>query len=93
MKLKVSKETIIRLAILLLTLINTVAVMAGFSPIDLTDAVVTETVEAVYTAVSYLILVVSTLWAAWKNNSITQPALKADIYLEEQKTFDAEQLK
>ncbi len=93
MKLKISKGTIIRILVLLFGLVNAALLMVGRSPVDIDDTMITGTVEAVYEAVSYILLFGSALWAAWKNNSFTQPALKADLYLVAKKTYDAEQLK
>lgn len=87
--MKISKGTIIRILVLLFGLINAFLLMIGKSPIDITDAFITETVEASYTAISYIILFVSALWAAWKNNSITKPALAADEFMKELKAVDA----
>jgi len=86
--MKISKATIIRILVLLFGLINAVLLMSGKSPIDVDDALITSTVEAAYEAFSYLLLVGSALWAAWKNNSITKPAIIADAYMEELKRVD-----
>lgn len=87
--MKVSKGTIIRILVLLFGLINAMLIMMDRAPIDIDDTMITGTVEAVYQAVSYILLAGSAIWAAWKNNSITQPALIADKYLEELKAVDA----
>lgn len=78
MKIKISKATIIRVLVLLFGLINAMLLMAGKSPIDINDAMISETVEVIYQAASYILLIWSALWAAWKNNSFTKAAIRAD---------------
>lgn len=87
--MKISKATIIRILVLLFGLVNAFLLMIGKSPVDIDDAMITSTVEAVYEAVSYILLFGSALWAAWKNNSITKPALAADVYMNEIKAVEA----
>lgn len=87
--MKISKATIIRVIVLILALINAISMMAGKSPIDISEAMVSETVTAVYDAVSYVLLFVSALWAAWKNNSFTKAAIEADAYKDKLKAMEA----
>ena len=76
MKLKVKPDTIIRTIVLILALVNQVLAIYGKEAIPITE-------DEVYQAVTLIVTVASALWAWWKNNSYTQPAIKADIYMEE----------
>lgn len=67
----VSKETLIRTAILLITLINTVLSIFGMNPLPFSET-------EVYQAISAVCTVAATIWAWWKNNSFTQPAIEGD---------------
>lgn len=73
--MKIKTETIIRTIVLILALINQVLAIMGKGQIPITE-------DEVYQLVTLLITVGSALWAWWKNNSFTLPALKADEYLE-----------
>lgn len=74
--MNVSKETIVRVAIAAIAVINAVAVMLGapqnFLQID------ESTIGAIYEGVSALFTVAATIWVTWKNNSFTEPAITAD---------------
>lgn len=69
------KETWIRSAVLLLALVNQLLTAFGKNPLPFSD-------EAVYEGISAVVTVASSLWAWWKNNSFTAPAVEADRYLE-----------
>lgn len=71
----VKKQTIIRTVILILALINNALALAGKSPLPFDD-------ETITTVVSFLFTTGSALWAWWKNNSFTEPAILADEWLE-----------
>jgi len=73
--MKIKTETIIRTIVLILALINQVLAIMGKGQIPITE-------DEVYQLVTLLITIGSALWAWWKNNSFTLPALKADEYLE-----------
>jgi len=73
--MKIKTETIIRTIVLILALINQVLAIMGKGQIPITE-------DEVYQLVTLLVTVGSALWAWWKNNSFTLPALKADEYLE-----------
>lgn len=73
--MKVKTETIIRTVVLILALINQVLAIMGKGQIPITE-------DEVYQLITLLVTVGSALWAWWKNNSFTLPALKADEYLE-----------
>ena len=73
--MKVKTETIIRTIVLILALANQVLAIYGKEKIPITE-------DEVYQLVTLIVTVVSALWAWWKNNSFTQPAIKADEYME-----------
>lgn len=73
--MKVKTETIIRTICLFIALINQLLVATGRQPIPFTD-------EETYRNVSTLITAIIAIWAWWKNNSFTAPAIKADEYME-----------
>lgn len=73
------KMLIVRTLVLIVALVNNALVMAGYSPIPYTE-------EEVESFISSLFLVFATLWAWWKNNSITKDAKEADKYLKELKS-------
>ena len=64
--MKVKTETIIRTIVLILALANQVPI----------------TEDDVYQTVTISVTVGSALWAWWKNNSFTGPAIEADEYME-----------
>lgn len=74
----VSKETVIRTVIAAIALVNTVLAMCGATQIVIDDT----QVAAIYEGVSAIITITTTLWAWWKNNSFTQPAITADSVLQ-----------
>lgn len=73
--MKVKTETIIRTIVLILALANQVLAIYGKEKIPITE-------EEVYQLISLVVTISSALWAWWKNNSFTLPALKADEYME-----------
>ena len=60
---------------LILALANQVLAIYGKEKLPVTE-------EEVYQLITLLVTIISAVWAWWKNNSFTQPALKADEYLE-----------
>lgn len=64
-------KKVIRVALLVLALINIVLAMFGLSPIDLDSETVTNFINSGA-------VIVMALWNTWKNCSVTQPHLKAD---------------
>lgn len=77
MKLEyIEKDTVIRSAVLILALINNALALFGKSPIPISD-------DTVVDVVSFLFTTISALWAWWKNNSFTMPAIIADEHLKE----------
>ena len=73
-----NKETVIRTVITFITLLNSILVMCGKNPVPYGET-------QLYTALSCIISVVSTLWAWWKNNSFTVSARMADEYMQKLK--------
>lgn len=73
--MKVKTETIIRTVVLILALINQVLAIYGKDKIPVTE-------DEVYQLVTLIVTIGSAIWAWWKNNSFTQPAIKADEYME-----------
>lgn len=74
MKLKISKATIIRTALLIFALINQALVIMGKPVLPVSD-------EQLQELLSLALTVGSSLWSWWENNSFTQAALKADEVL------------
>jgi SPP1 family holin len=74
--MKIKTETIIRTIVLILALANQVLAIYGKEKIPITE-------DEVYQLVTLIVTVVTSLWAWWKNNSFTLPAIKADEYLEQ----------
>lgn len=74
-KKKVKPETIIRTIVLILALANQVLAIYGKQAIPITE-------DEVYQTVTLIVTVGSALWAWWKNNSFTGPAIEADEYME-----------
>ena len=70
----VKTETIIRTIVLILALANQALAICGKEKIPVTD-------DEIYQLVTLIITIGSALWAWWKNNSFTLPAIKADEYL------------
>lgn len=73
--MKVKTETIIRTIVLILALINQVLAIYGKDKIPVTE-------DEIYQLITLVVTIGSALWAWWKNNSFTQPAIKADEYME-----------
>ena len=62
---------IIRVALLILALLNIVLASAGLSPIDLDNETLTDFINNGS-------VIVMALWSCWKNCSVTRPHLEAD---------------
>lgn len=73
--MKVKSETIIRTIVLILALANQVLAIYGKQKIPITE-------DEVYQLITLVFTIGSALLAWWKNNSFTQPAIKADEYME-----------
>lgn len=75
---KISKDTIIRTVILAVALLNQILTATGKNPLPFSE-------NEIYTIISSLATTAAALWAWWKNNSFTVPAIIADKYLNELK--------
>lgn len=84
---KVKPETILRTIVLILALINQALAIFGKEALPITE----EEVYEVYRFITYIITLVVSLWAWWKNNSFTIPAIKADEYLEQLRKEEEQQ--
>ena len=71
---KVTKGTIARTAILVLTMINSGLAIFGKSPLPISDETVTQVVSFGFSTVAALV-------AWWKNNSFTPEAIEADAFM------------
>lgn len=71
-------DTIARIIILAITLLNQFLVMLGKAPMDLDE-------NTVYVVVSGLWTMIWSAWCCWKNNSITPEAIAADRMMREMK--------
>lgn len=79
--MNISKDTIVRTIVLAVALLNQILTTIGKNPLPFSD-------DTVYEVATLLVTVASSIWAYWKNNSITQNAIKADKYLADLKTAD-----
>ncbi len=77
-KIKCTKATAIRTALLIVALVNNCLMLFGYSVLPFSEEVITQFVSAAFTGVVSLMT-----W--WKNNSFTEAAHKADNQLKEQK--------
>ena len=68
---KASIETIVRTIVLVFALLNQVLTMCGVNPLPFAQ-------EDVYAAATAVLTVAASLWAWWKNNSLTGAAIEAD---------------
>lgn len=73
-----SKGTIIRTACLVLAIINNALAIVGKSPLPIDDAMLTE-------VISFGFMVITSVVAWWKNNSVTTEAIEADKIMREMK--------
>lgn len=76
--LKATTSTIVRTICLALALANQLLVASGFKALPISD-------DQVNVLVSTLITVGVSVWAWWKNNSFTKPAIKADTVMKDLK--------
>lgn len=76
--MNIKPDTIARTIILALALVNQILTIAGINPIPVSE-------DEIYTVVSTFITIAASVWAWWKNNSFTQPAINADVVLKELK--------
>ena len=62
---------VIRVALLILALLNIVLASVGLSPVDLDNETLTNFINDGFA-------IIMALWSCWKNCSVTRPHLKAD---------------
>lgn len=74
----VSKETIIRTIILVVSLVNMALTYFGKNPLPFAE-------DEIYGFLSMLFTVAASIWAWWKNNSFSKNAIKADEFLKKLK--------
>lgn len=77
--MKRKTETLIRTIVLALALLNQILTAIGRSPLPIAD-------EQVEMLISVGVTVAASLWAWWKNNSVTTEARMADAYMDELKS-------
>lgn len=75
---KVSTNTIIRTAVLVVALVNQVLVTAGKTALPILN-------DDLYALLSTILTAVTSIIAWWKNNSFTKEAIEADEYMNELK--------
>ena len=71
MKAKIKTDTIVRTIVLVLALFNQILAIKGKEVLPVTE-------DEVYQLVSLVATIGASLWAWWKNNSFTEPALMGD---------------
>lgn len=71
-------DTIARTIVAAIALLNAVMVMIGKTPLDLDE-------NTIYVVCSGVAVIITTIWAWWKNNSFTKAAIIADDYMHELK--------
>ena len=79
--MKITAETIARTIVLVIALLNQIFAIFGRDQIPIAE-------DNVYQLVSILFTIGAAIWSLWKNNSVTQNAIKADEYLKELKDSD-----
>ena len=72
------KQALIRLAVLVVLLINQTLMVLGWSPLPFSE-------EQIYEGVSSVALVVTAIYTWYKNNNVTKEAEKAQGYLNQLK--------
>lgn len=68
---EIKTDTIIRTIVLAIALINQILAILGREKLPITD-------DMVYQVVTMIITIGASLWAWWKNNSFTIPAIEGD---------------
>ena len=76
--MKITAETIARTIVLVIALLNQIFAIFGRDQIPIVE-------DNIYQLVSILFTIGAAIWSWWKNNSVTQNAIKADEYLKELK--------
>jgi SPP1 family holin len=81
----VSKETIIRTIILVVSLVNMALTYFGKNPLPFAE-------EEIYGFFSMLFTAVASIWAWWKNNSFSRAAIEADNFMRKLKNGESDNL-
>lgn len=71
-------ETIIRTILLVVALVNQALTASGKNPLPFAE-------ETIYELLTILFTVGASVWAWWKNNSVTKEAIAADEFMRELK--------
>lgn len=79
----ISKETIIRTIILVVSLINMALTYFGKNPLPFAE-------EEIYGFFSMLFTAAASIWAWWENNSFSKNAIKADEFLKKLKNGETD---
>lgn len=69
------KRALLRLVLVIFALINQILTMSGHAILPISDEQLTDILTNGFT-------IIATLWAWWKNNSITPEAIQADIFMD-----------
>ncbi|AKF30713.1 phage holin [Bacillus velezensis] len=80
---KFDKGTVVRTVLLLIALINQTMLMFGKSPLGITEGQVNQLADALYTAVSVIFTISTTLVAWFKNNYVTDKGHKQRTVLKQ----------
>jgi len=75
------KQAIVRLAVLVILLINQSLIVIGWNPLPYSE-------EQIYEGVSSVATVAMAIYTWWKNNNVTDEAQQAQEYLDELKSND-----
>lgn len=81
---KVKPETIIRTIVLALALANQALAIFGKEALPITE----DEVYQAYQCITFVVTLITSVWAWWKNNSYTMAAIEADKYMEELREQD-----
>lgn len=76
--MKVPSDVILRTAVLAVTWVNMILTGYGLNPLPFSD-------DQVYEGVTALLAFGASIWAWWKNNSFSTPAIEADKYKDKYK--------
>lgn len=72
------QQAIVRLAVLIILLINQTLIVMGWSPLPYTE-------DQIFEAVSSVATVAVAIWTWYKNNNVTKEAQQAQEYLDKLK--------
>ena len=78
---KISSDTVARTIFLAITLMNSILLQLGKTPLDLDE-------NTIYVACSVFAQIISAVLALWKNNSFSKEAIAADKFLNDLRTGD-----